>query len=98
MSEILLAYLSVLVGTALLCAGFTSTATRLAGISRTPFLEDKRNALTPYLGSSIIFTFAIAVPATSMLRPLAGGRENLLPILVVIIVNAEWQTDLIHES
>ncbi len=37
MSEILLAYLSVLVGTALLCAGFTSTATRLAGISRTPF-------------------------------------------------------------
>ena len=87
MSEVWWAYLVVLVGTALLCAGLTSTAMRTAGLWITTDLQNRHQGLTRDLGgSSIVVAFVVAVPVTSKIRPLAGGREEIFAVVAVTVL------------
>ena len=87
MIEVWCAYLVVLVGTALLCAGLTSTAMRAAGLWSTTDLQNRRQGLIRDLGgSSIVVAFVVAVPVTSKIRPLAGGREEIFTVVAVTVL------------
>ena len=87
MDEVWWAYLLVLVGTALLSAGLTSTAMRTASLWITADLQNLRHGLARDLGgSSIVAAFVVAVPVTSKIRPLAGGREEIFAVVAVTVL------------
>jgi UDP-GlcNAc:undecaprenyl-phosphate/decaprenyl-phosphate GlcNAc-1-phosphate transferase len=86
-SEVWWAYLLVLVGTGLLSAGLTSTATRTASLWIMADLQNLRHGLAHDLGgSSIVAAFVVAVPVTSKIRPLAGGREEIFAVVAVTVL------------
>lgn len=62
------------------------TLKMIFGTWTTPNLQNRHQVLTIDLSSSVIVTFIIAVPATSIMRPLAGGREELFVVLAVLAI------------
>lgn len=87
MSDVWWAYLVVLVGTALLCAGLASTAMRTVGLWITTDLQNRSQDWTRALaGGSIVVAFVVAVPVTSKISPLAGGRDEIFTVVAVTVL------------
>jgi len=91
------AYLLVLLGTIALCAGLAVVVTKITGRYVALHGGSNHKILTRGLrAGAIVLTFVVAVPVSSVMRPLAGGREGLTTVLMVAV--ALFIVGLVDES
>lgn len=86
MTEYWWAYLSVMLGTVALSAGLAAIVSEV--VSRLNMFYSWSDFKLPSHGiyaAAITATFVIAVPASSMIQPLAGGREGFAAVLVITV-------------
>tara|TARA_Y100000294_G_C8556621_1_gene337426 strand:+ start:331 stop:1530 length:1200 start_codon:yes stop_codon:yes gene_type:complete len=84
--EVWWAYLLVLAGSAMLCAGLTTAQYWILHVGATSNLENRRHTLVSDLGSSVVVALCIALPLSSLIHPLAGVREKIFVLLAVLLI------------
>jgi len=84
--EVWWAYLLVLAGSAMLCAGLTTAQYWILRVGATSNLESRRHTLVSDLGSSVVVALCIALPLSSLIHPLAGVREKIFVLLAVLLI------------